>query len=397
MSTLSSFFVAPEQANTSCTKSQLREDLLSLLRKQGFKINPNYILKEKAYSKEKIRAFHSLCRYERLEKERIFIEKWLPRVFKYFASGPDVNPVHIEPYPVVITSNEEHAALFRIASLWWSVPVSRGFGRRFRILVFDKSNGKLFGLLGLTDPVFNLNTRDAWIGWDVRSREKRLAHVMDAYVLGAVPPYNKLLGAKFIGLLAASDFVRKVFQDRYSNIRSIISGRTFDGRLALVTATSALGRSSIYNRLRFNNNDVFFPIGFTEGYGHFHLANGTYDKLRKYLKTIGDPEVDRYKFGSGPNYRFRVVRRALEHLQLPPELLRHGVKRGIYVAPLASNTAAFLRGEAKQLRWHHRPFCSIVKYWRERWLIPRASRDSSYCEFDRETWKAILALKSLPK
>jgi hypothetical protein len=393
MSTAPSLFVLSKQTNPSRSENQLREDLLALLRKQGFKINPNHLIKENSYSKEKIRAFHSYSREEKLENDRIFIEKWFPRVFKYFASGPDIDPARIEPYPVVIANNEEHAALFRIAALWWSVPVSRGFGRRFRILIFDKSNGKLFGLLGLTDPVFNLNTRDSWIGWDVRSREKRLAHVMDAYVLGAVPPYNQLLGAKFIGLLASSDFIRRVFQKRYSNIRSIISGRLFDGRLALVTATSALGRSSIYNRLRFDNIDVFCPIGFTEGYGHFHLANGTYERLRQYLKAIGDPEVDRFKFGNGPNYRFRVVRKALEHLQLPPELLRHGVKRGVYVAPLASNAKAFLRGETKRLQWHHRPLCSIMNYWRERWLIPRASRDLSYRDFDRKTWKTILGLE----
>lgn len=383
----------PTQKTLSPLENKIREDLLVLLKKQGFKINPNYLIKESIYTKERIRAFHSYSRKEKLKKEQVFIEKWLPKVFKYFASGQDLDPARIEPYPVVVENNEELAALFRIATLWWSVPVSGGFGRRFRILIFDKASGKLFGLLALTDPVFNLNTRDSWIGWDVRSRERKLAHIMDAYVLGAVPPYNQLLGAKFVGLLAASDFIRKVFQKRYSNVRSIISGRRFDGRLAMVTATSALGRSSIYNRLRFDEINVFNPIGFTEGYGHFHLANGTYEKLRQYLKAIGDPEVDRFKFGSGPNYRFRVVRKALGHLQLPPELLRHGVKRGIYVAPLASNAVAFLRGETERLKWHHRPLCSIVRYWRERWLIPRALRDSSYRDFNREAWKTILRLK----
>lgn len=381
-----------KKSTLQCSKDQLRRHLFALLRKQGFKIDPNFSLKRNLYSKDKIRSIHAYSREEKLEEEQAFIKKWFPRIFKYFASGSDINPTRIEPYPVIVEDNEEHAALFRIAALWWSVPVSRGFGRRIRVLIFDKSNGKLFGLLGLSDPVFNLNTRDSWIGWDIRTREKKLVHIMDAYVLGAVPPYNQLLGAKFIALLATSDFIRKLFRRRYGKkkTRSIISKRKFDGKLAMITATGALGKSSIYNRLRFDEIDVFKSIGFTKGYGHFHLANGTYEKLRLYLKSIGDPEVNRFKFGSGPNYRFRVVRKALEYLQLPSELLCHGIKREVYVAPLAPNAIAFLKGQAKRLRWYHRSLDAIVRFWRERWLLPRASRDPSYRNFNREIWKQIL-------
>ena len=256
--------------------------------------------------------------------------------------------------------------------------------------MFDKPNDKLIGLLGLTDPVFNLRVRDSWAGWDVRDREKRLAHVMDAYVLGAAPPYNQLLGAKLMALLATSDFVRGVFKKRYGGTRSVILKRKFDGRLALITATGALGRSSIYNRLKFDDIDVFQPVGFTEGYGHFHLANGTYTRLREYLTLLGDDEVNRFKFGKGPNYRIRVVRRALEHLDLPPTLLRHGIQRAVYVAPLAKNTAAFLRGDNERLHWYGRPFMDVVDRWRERWLLPRASRDVSYRTFDRSSWARII-------
>ena len=370
-------------------RTKLRKELLSLVEKQGFKIGPDHLLKERAYGKKKIRAIHLLARAERLREEKPFTERWLPRLAKFLASGSEVDPGRVDPYPVLVGDNEELGALFRLATLWWSVPVSHGFGRRFRVLIFDGSNNKLFGLLGLTDPVFNLNTRDAWIGWDVRTRERMLAHVMDAFVLGAVPPYNELLGAKFVALLAASNFVRGIVKHRYGKGRSIILEREFDGRLALVTATSALGRSSIYNRLRRNGVDVFQAVGFTEGYGHFHLANGTFEKLRQYLRACEDPEIERYRFGSGPNYRMRVARKALEHLGLPPELLRHGVKRAVYVAPLAQNTAAFLRGEAVRLRWYDRPLSDIVDYWRERWLLPRASRDSSYRTFRSEAWTQI--------
>jgi hypothetical protein len=56
---------------------------------------------------------------------------------KYFASGRRGSP-SIDPVPMVVENDEEMAALFRVACLWWSIPVSRGFGRRFRVLVFDR-------------------------------------------------------------------------------------------------------------------------------------------------------------------------------------------------------------------------------------------------------------------
>lgn len=371
---------------------ELRSSLLVLLKKQGFRLNGDHTVRQLSYQKDQVRAIHSYSRVGRLTEEGSFIRLWFPRLSHYFASGSEIDPAVIQPDPVLIDGSEELSALFRMACLWWSVPVSRGFGRRIRALVFDRSNGKLFGLLGLTDPVFNLNTRDSWIGWNARDREKRLCHVMDAYVLGAIPPYNRLLGAKFMGLLAASDFVRKVFEQRYGNVRSVILKRKLDGRLAMVTATSALGTSSIYNRLRYQGVTVFSLLGFTEGYGHFHLANGTFEKMREYLRSLGDQEITKYQFGSGPNYRIRVIRRALNYLGLPGDIVRHGVKRGVYVAPLAANAVGFLRGEAKRLQWHHRPIEPIVKYWRERWMLPRAVRDSSFREFRQEEWRNILGL-----
>ena len=355
-------------------------------------IGRDCLLRRTDYEKNDIRAIHHHSRQIRLLEEKSFTEKWFPVVLKYLASGNDVIPERIDPYPVLVGNDEELAALFRIASLWWSVRVSRGFGRRFRVLVFDRSNGKLFGLLGMTDPVFNLRTRDQWIGWTVRDREKRLASVMDAYVLGAVPPYNQLLGAKLIALLASSDYIRGVFRRKYGNVKSVILRRKAESRLALVTATSALGRSSIYNRLRYGGEELFHPVGFTEGYGHFHLANGTFEKLCALLRTCGDDEGDRYKFGAGPNYRIRVARRALEHLNMPADLLRHGIHRAVYLSPLAENTAAFLRGEAERLRWYPRPFDEMVDCWRTRWLLPRVMRDNSYSEFDKSQWNEIAGL-----
>ena len=119
-----------------------------------------------------------------------------------------------------------------------------------RFLVEDAHNGKLIGLFGLCDPVFSVAARDAWIGWDLNARKARLRNVLEAFILGAVPPYSMLLGGKLVAMLCASDEVRRAFQRKYGEGTSLITGAPADGRLALIATTSALGRSSIYNRLR---------------------------------------------------------------------------------------------------------------------------------------------------
>ena len=60
--------------------------------------------------------------------------------------------------------------------------------------MWDNHNGKLIGIIAIGDPVFNLSVRDNLIDWDAQARGKRLVNIMDAYVLGALPPYNALLG-----------------------------------------------------------------------------------------------------------------------------------------------------------------------------------------------------------
>ena len=54
----------------------------------------------------------------------------------------------------------------------------------------------------------------------------------------------------------------------------------------------------------------------------------------------------------------------------------------------------FLKGQATRLQWYHRPVDDVVGFWRERWLLPRASRDASYREFDSKSWNSILGLPS---
>ena len=167
-----------------------------------------------------------------------------------FANGAEVDPHKISLRLVRVFSDTIEADIFRVAALTWSVPVSPGFGRRLRYLVWDDYHNKVVGIIALGDPVFNLSVRDELIGWNVKDRTKRLVNLLDAYVLGSVPPYNMLLGGKAVACLVRSREVFNDFKKTYGDSIGIISGKAKRAKLLAVTTTSSLGRSSVYNRLR---------------------------------------------------------------------------------------------------------------------------------------------------
>jgi len=264
-----------------------------------------------------------------------------------------------------------------------------------RFLVWDSQNDKLIGLIAVGDPVFNLRVRDQLIGWSANDRKLRLVHVMDAYVLGAVPPYNLLLGGKLVASLVRTKELKQAFFDRYSKTSGIISGLDKRSRLVMVTTSSALGRSSVYNRLKLNGTLYFQSIGFTAGFGHFHVPSPLFDKMRTFLTLIKHPYSNGNRFGNGPNWKFRAIRAALESLGISRTFLQHGIHREVFVSQLARNAFQILRGE------HQRPnyegLLSVEDVGAlavERWMSPRALRRPGFVNWRREQVADLLEISN---
>lgn len=237
-------------------------------------------------TKEEIRALHARQRAELLVRERDFIHKWQDRVIERFADGDEIDPALISPR-IVQVRTEEQAALFRYAALHWSVPVSRGYGRRTRFLVMDRQNDKLAGIFALGDPVYNLTARDELIGWSIEQRNERLYNVLDAFVLGAVPPYRQLLGGKLVAMAAVSDTTREMIKRKYQGRVTEILGEVKQARPVLITTTSALARSSIYNRLKLGDELLYHSGGYTRGFGHFQFSEPVFRALVDLLSNDG--------------------------------------------------------------------------------------------------------------
>lgn len=188
-------------------EQRLRRKILHHLRTDGYSIEKGVLTPPKFNDKDTVRQIYARSRKKLLDQNRDWIERLEPQLLRWFADGKDIVPARIDPTLVPVKSELERK-LFTYASLLWSVPPSLGYGRRMRYLVLDRSNDKLIGILGLCAPVLGLKARDQWIGWTTPQRWERLWHVMDAYALGAVPPYSFLLCGKLVAMLATSNEVR---------------------------------------------------------------------------------------------------------------------------------------------------------------------------------------------
>jgi len=369
----------------------LKRKIRAHLRKLGFDKGPGGTLVPPSTSKESVRALHYEQRRAGLKQQRKFVERVLPELQHHFAEGGEVDPSRVEPVLELIKAETWQSDLFRLASLSWSVPVSAGYGRRLRYLVWDKSNGKLIGIIALGDPVFNLKARDELVGWSTKDREKRLVNVLDAYVLGAVPPYNMLLGGKLISCLVRSCEVRDDFARKYAGTRGVISRKKKGAQLAIVTTSSSLGRSSVYNRLKLGQETYMRSIGFTQGWGHFHIPDTLFAELRAFLRKRKHKYVDGHQFGKGPNWRLRTIRAAFDALGFKADLLRHGIGREVFVCEVARNACKILRGEAVKANYRGlKTVSEIGEFARARWIMPRAERRPDYKSWERGQIRSLV-------
>ncbi len=366
---------------------EIRENIIRVLCLQGYEVSARSITFPKDSTKDDFRRMNELAVAHRIARAEPVFSKHEDRLTNYIANGEEISPEQVQPKLVHVEGESEEALLFRYACLHWSIPVSSGYGRRLRFLVMDESNGKLIGLFGIGDPVYNIQARDKWIGWGAQAKKEKLYHVMDAYILGAVPPYSMLLGGKLMALLTLSNEVREHFSRKYAGSETLIRKQRRQSWLALVTTTSALGRSSVYNRIKLDGYEFWTSVGFTQGSGEFHFSNGVYDQIRAYAESHCEPTAKDSSWGKGFRSKREVLKKCLADIGLSTNFIYHGIQREIFVAPLAHNTQQFLRGEIDQPEPFDWPADTLAERFKQRWLLPRAERIVEYRSFRRDSYR----------
>ena len=338
--------------------------------------------------KEFVRKVHESSVKFLREKKEEFIEK-VENDFieKYIINGNELDVKNIKP-KLVPVNDKEQSDLFNWIKLHWSIPISSGYGRRLRYLVMDAAHSSVIGIIGLSDPVYGLRDRDNFIGWSANVRKARLKHIMDAFVLGAVPPYAQVLGGKLTASLLMSTKISKDFSGKYKGKKALISGEIFNGKLAAITTASALGKSSIYDRIKVEGGSEFYHIGWSKGSGEFQFYNRIYGELFD-LAHLDAQKLKNAKWGKGVRNRRTVIRTGLKMLGLPDELLYHNIKRELFFVPLGSRTNEFLRGESKQIRYYNKSTDEIADFALKRWVIPRSQRKNEYLQFKKEDYSLL--------
>jgi len=361
--------------------NKIRNDILTELEKSGFIINKKKLVHDSS-SKQNLRLLHaSAVKHMRDKYSKYLKEKEEKELIEYIANGDEVSPQNIQPKLVYVDSSSKYWDLFNYVKIHWSVPISSGYGRRLCYVVFDEYNNKVMGILGLSDPVFSIPQRDKMIGWTEEQKKLNISKIMDGFVIGAVPPYTMLLGGKLVASLLFSNQIRRDFYRKYSGRKSLISGKIHSGDLVLITTLSALGKSAMYDRIKLPNGQKFISIGYSVGYGEFHFNGRIYENMKKIAYKYNFPSQKKKEWGTGFRNKREVVGKTLTILGIPKSYCKHGVKRELFLIPLAENFKDVLTKDEKP-RYYDNSVNEISEYMKERWVIPRSKRRPSF-----KVWK----------
>ncbi len=349
----------------------LVRDLLRLGWHLESKSNSLELVPPDNYDKEIVKKAMAYSRNDMIEQNQAWINQHLDFARKHLASGNDVLKSEICPRIEVCETQKQHD-LFRIFRYFWSSPSSDYVGRRIRLLIRDDGvkDSPVIGIAALGSSIIHIPDRDNWIKWDTETRTDRIIYMMDAYVIGAMPPYNHILGGKLVSYTLASDELRSIYKKKYSEATTEIKKRQASD-LALLITTSLYGKnSSQYNRMKYGKTLLYKPIGVTSGYGSLHISNQTFNAMLQL--AIEQKCNTSNRFGDGPNWRMRVIRAACDALNLDSNvILKHSFQRGLFAIPLTTNFRAFLKGDSEAPVYRKLPLKDLTNYWRERWLSKR--------------------------
>ncbi|WP_353686205.1 Druantia anti-phage system protein DruA [Thermodesulfovibrio sp. 3462-1] len=357
---------------------EIKKKIIKVLKEQGFKINPH--VRPAEYNKTTFRRIQQKARFEQLSLHRNFLIDSIKKVKNYCKNGSEIIPEEISLELREVQSGSLEEILFRWWNLvWWSIPFQRSYGRQMRFLLWDKTHDAPFGLICLQSPVLKMSVRDNYLDIPKDELDIWINMSMQAQRVGALPPYNEILGGKMVALALTCNEIREAYKRKYRNYISIIKGRKLKPELLFITTTSAFGKSSLYNRLKYNGETVAMSLGYTQGSGTFHIPEELYQEILSFLSQKGIDVTRGY--GHGPSRKLKLISLGLKCLGLP-KFEYHGIKREFYLFPLVKNLKEIIHYSEKPI-WVDRPFDKLVDYWKERWAIPRAERMLEWREFDK--------------
>jgi len=361
---------------------QIKRQINKTLRSQGYDLS-NGEFSITSNDRDHLRQMHALARQERLAERTAFIRDHRSRIQDRMINGRDLSVKDISPKLIQVSARSDEEVLFRWWNyVWWSVPYESAYGRQMRYVVWDQHHCAVIGLIGLQSPILSWAPRDRHLGINVTDRAYWVNQSMSAQRIGAVPPYDRILGGKLVAMLMASDTLRKDFHKKYSKACTPRQEQDLPARLLFVTTTGAFGKSSLYTRLKLREEWLATFIGYSNGSGSFHIPNALYEKLLVMLSRSGADVARGY--GNGPSRKMRLIRQGMAELGYKNGVL-HGVKRAIYLFPFAKNLDSLIKNGCRRPIWHHRRESDLTDFWKQRWILPRLdAREQTMRQFNKD-------------
>ena len=345
--------------------AELKQKIIDNLLRQGFIINGDELRHPAIIDndKEKLREMQSQSRQSIIDSYKPTLYYKEPEILAQFAHGKEVVPEKIQPRLVYAQNGTLEYDIVYYIALSTSVPGDKPRGRLRGYIVYDDQNGKIIGVVTVGSALLRQGDRDHWIGWDNDTRRRHMRHIMECWGLISIPPYTHLMGGKLVSLIGVSNAVRDDYR------------RVYTDDVALATTSSAFGRSSVYNRLRYRDEKTFLPVGWTKGFGRFHFDSGTLlDEICQFAA--------RHHPNCPTHDRLFTIGTCLKLLGLPVQWMYHGIRRQMFAMPMAHNTLDFLNDRADKLDYVDRPMSDVVDWWKERWLLKRVAWDKRWQDVD---------------
>lgn len=363
------------------TKKSLRDDLRESLRQQGFIVRGEDKLDLAAKTKDELKDIQIAAKIKVMKEHKDFITRKAALARQYSINGRDIDPARIQLEIRQVQPDSHDELLFRWWNLtWWSMPYQRPYGRQMRFIIWDTAHNAPFGLISLQSPILKQAVRDKSLEIPNAELDYWVNRSMYAQRVGALPPYNDLIGGKMVALSLVSNEIRTAYQEKYQDRTTIMAERNIEPELLFITTTSAFGKSSIYNRLKYHQDVVAEKLGYTEGYGSFQISKVLYERLLAYLTDIGENAERGY--GNGPSRKLKLIKMACRKLGLA-NYSYHGIKREYYSFSLVQNLKQVISRQ-EQAIWKNYEFKDLAAYWRERWLMNRVINTDQWRKFGIE-------------
>ena len=199
-----------EKLRLTKNEIKLKNRIIKTLKLYGFDVNPN--LKLPADNKQIYRKIQHGAKIAQIPEHKKFLLQFLNRAKEYHLDGKDIVPEDIKLELREVRPNTLEAQMFRWWNLvWWSMPYQSAYGRQMRFILWDTRHDIPFGLMQLQSPLLRMKSRDKYLDIPRETLDYWANMSMNAQRIGALPPYNDLIGGKMAALALTANEVRDAY------------------------------------------------------------------------------------------------------------------------------------------------------------------------------------------